>query len=227
MKKIGLLSISVLFFLLCSNITWGQIAAWNNNSLSGITLGSLNATTYDNNLNATLPSLSRGIGITATTLAGGYASSGWNVASEALAKSGNLYYQVTIIPNSGFGISLTSLDEKLRRTSSGPNNYIWSYSLNGSDFTDIGSAVSFTTTTTGGDVQPQIVLSSISDLQSVSGTIYLRLYAWEHLDQVEHSHLEQEMLIVYQSQEPSPLQAYLLQPHKHTISLSVVYLRVA
>jgi hypothetical protein len=178
MKKIGLLYLS-LFVLLCfSNITWGQIAAWNNNSLTGITSGSLNATTYNANLNTTLPSLSRGSGITATSLGGGYASSGWNVASEALAKSGNLYYQVTIIPNSGYGISLTSLDEKLRRTSTGPNNYIWSYSLNGSTFTDIGSAVSFTTTTTGGDVQPTITLSGIGTLQSVSGTIYLRLYAW-------------------------------------------------
>ena len=168
----------VLFFSMLFNEGFAQIAAWNNNSLSGVTSGSINATTQDPNLN--IPVLSRGSGVTATSLTGGYASSNWVDVDENGAITNNRYYQCTIAANSNYKVSLSTLNSKLRRTSTGPNAYIWRYSINGSNFTDIGTPVSFTTTTSGGDVQPQINLSTISALQNVfSGTtITLRLYAW-------------------------------------------------
>jgi hypothetical protein len=167
-----------LFFFTLLNEGFAQIAAWNNNSLSGVTSGSINATTQDPNLN--IPVLSRGSGIIATSLSGGYASSNWVDVDENGAIANNRYYQCTIAANSNYKVSLSTLNSKLRRTSTGPNAYIWRYSINGTSFTDIGTAVSFTTTTSGGDVQPQINLSTISALQNVfSGTtITLRLYAW-------------------------------------------------
>ncbi|HEU5167413.1 MAG TPA: hypothetical protein VFU29_17835, partial [Chitinophagaceae bacterium] len=167
-----------LFFSMLLNEGFAQIAAWNNNSLSGVTAGSINATTQDPNLN--IPVLSRGSGIVATSLTGGYASSNWVDVDENGAITNNRYYQCTIAANSNYKVSLSTLNSKLRRTSTGPNAYIWRYSINGSIFTDIGTPVSFTTTTSGGDVQAQINLSTISALQNVfSGTtITLRLYAW-------------------------------------------------
>ncbi len=157
---------------------FGQIAAWNNNSLSGVTAGSINATTNDGNLNTSV--LSRGSGITATSLGGGYASSGWNVSTEALAVSGNKYYQATINAASGFQVSLSTLDWKVRNTSTGAQTVIWAYSTDGSNFTDIGSPISLGTTPSGGTVQAQISLSGISALQNVpnSTTITFRLYGW-------------------------------------------------
>lgn len=156
----------------------GQIVAWNNNSLSGVTAGNINATTNDANLNTSV--LSRGSGVTATSLSGGYSSSNWVDANEAAAITNNRYYQCTISPNTNFTVSLSTLDFKLRRTSSGPSAYIWRYSTDGTNFTDIGSSVSFTTATSSGDVQPQINLSGIAALQNVAaGTVItLRLYAW-------------------------------------------------
>ncbi len=176
-----LMGIAIVLYLIGgTTVAWGQIAAWDNYSLSGITSGSLSATTNDANLNTSV--LSRGSGITASSLNQGYASIDWitSATTEALAKSGNLYYQVVINASSGYQVSLSTLDARLRRTSSGPNAYIWSYGPDGTNFIDIGSSVSFTTTGSTGDVQTQIDLSGISSLQNVmSGTtITLRLYAW-------------------------------------------------
>ncbi|MEI9942853.1 MAG: carbohydrate-binding protein [Chitinophagaceae bacterium] len=174
--------IYLFFFIICAGIlnlqVSGQIVAWNNNALTGITAGSINATTNDANLNTSV--LSRGSGITATSLGGGYASSNWVDVTQALAITNNRYYQSTISANNNFKVSLSTLDFKIRRTGTGPNAYIWRYSTDGTNFTDIGLPVSFTTTTSGGDVQPQIALAGIAALQNVaSGTVItLRLYAW-------------------------------------------------
>jgi hypothetical protein len=177
MRKIYFLFFITLTVILTFNAT-GQIVAWNNNSLSGVTAGSINATTNNANLNTSV--LSRGSGITATSLTGGYASSNWIDANQSDAITNNRYYQCIISANSGFKVSLSTLDCKLRRTATGPNAYIWRYSTDGVNFTDIGSPVSFTSTTATGDVQPQINLAGIAALQNVlSGiTITLRLYAW-------------------------------------------------
>ncbi|MFA4907444.1 MAG: T9SS type A sorting domain-containing protein [archaeon] len=178
MKRCLYVIFALVLLIAMAEVGWGQIAAWNNYSLSGITSGSLNATTNDANLNTSI--LSRGSGITASSLAAGYSSTGWNVATEDLAKSGGLYYQVEISASSGYKVSLSTLDARLRRTSTGPNVYIWRYSNDGSNFTDIGSTVSFTSSTSTGDVQTQIDLSGVSSLQNVINgtTITLRLYAW-------------------------------------------------
>ncbi|MEI9943273.1 MAG: T9SS type A sorting domain-containing protein [Chitinophagaceae bacterium] len=155
-----------------------QIVAWNNTSLSGVTSGSLNATT--NNANLATSVLSRGSGIVASTLVSGYSSTSWNIADQNAAIAGDRYYQVIISASSGYQVSLSTLDARLRRTGTSPNAYIWRYSIDGTTFMDIGSVVSFTTTGTSGDVQTQVNLSGITALQNVlsSITITLRLYAW-------------------------------------------------
>ena len=170
----------LLLTLLClfSLFSQGQVAAWNNSALTGTTAGSPNASTADINLNT--PVLSRGSGIIASSLTGGYASNNWMEASVASAITNNKFYQVSLSAKTNYKVSLSTLDFKLRRSSSGPNAYLWRYSIDGTNFTDIGSAVSFTTATTTGDVQPQLNLAGITALQNVNNitTITLRLYAW-------------------------------------------------
>jgi len=168
----------VSFLCVLSFFGQAQIAAWNNNTLTGTTSISLNATTADINLNT--PVLSRGSGIIASSLTGGYASNNWMEATVATAITNNKYYEVILSAKTNYKVSLSTLDFKLRRSSSGPNAYIWRYSTDGTNFTDIGSAVSFTTATTTGDVQPQLNLSGIAALQNAGSatTVTLRLYAW-------------------------------------------------
>src|ERR1019366_6993820 len=121
-------------------------------------------------------------GITASTQSAGYCSNTWGttVTTEALAISGNTYYQCTINAVATMSVSLSTLDYRLRRTSTAPDSIIWRYSTDGINFTNIGSVLAFTTTGTNGDQQTQINLSTISALQNVpnSSTITLRLYAW-------------------------------------------------
>ncbi|MFZ1617619.1 MAG: hypothetical protein WAT41_09755, partial [Flavobacteriales bacterium] len=68
----------------------------------------------------------------------------------------------------------------MRRSGTGPNAYLWRYSLDGSNFNDIGSSVSFTNSASGGVDQATILLSGIPALQAVpAGTsITFRLYTW-------------------------------------------------
>ena len=178
MRKIFSIVLATLFLLSFYSIVSAQIVAWNSyNSPSSYDI-SFSATTNDVNLNT--PILSRGTGVTATSLSHGYSSKGWTDADESGAITNNRYYQVTVNAKFGYSVFLSTLDSHLRRTSTGPNAYIWRFSIDGTNFTDIGSQIDFTTTTSSGDDQPQIDLSGISDLQNVgsSTTIYLRLYAW-------------------------------------------------
>jgi hypothetical protein len=126
--------------------------------------------------------LSRGSGITATALGRGYAANGWSLTTntKANAISTNQYMQFTVAPVTGKIVTLTALNARLRRSSAtAPNAYIWTYSTNGTSFTDIGSDVSFTSTADGAD-QTQIDLSSITELQNVPAgtTLTFRIYAW-------------------------------------------------
>ncbi|MFZ4456139.1 MAG: beta strand repeat-containing protein [Bacteroidales bacterium] len=137
-----------------------------------------NATSNNSNLNTSV--LSRGAGIVASTLTNGFSANTWDGASKASAVTNDEYYTFAINAKADYKVSLTTLDVTLRRSSTGPNAYIWKYSLDGTTFTEIGSDVSFTTSASGGTAQNQIDLSGISELQSVSSTktITFRLYAW-------------------------------------------------
>jgi len=138
-----------------------------------------NATTSDVNLTTSV--LSRGSGIAPAALQRGFSSNGFSTTATTLgdAVAANEYYQFAIQANGGYAVSLSALDARLRRTATAPNAYIWRYSLDGINFTDIGTSVSFTSTVDGVD-QPVIDLSGISALQNVpvGTTITFRLYMW-------------------------------------------------
>lgn len=101
------------------------------------------------------------------------------------AKSTGAYYQVVIQAKPGYFVSLSTLDARVRRnTAAAVSTYRWAYSLNGTDFFDIGTADVLMTRTaaddTNGDVQATIDLSGVPDLQYVPSTtiVTLRMYAW-------------------------------------------------
>ncbi|MFZ4401263.1 MAG: hemoblobin-interacting domain-containing protein [Bacteroidales bacterium] len=137
-----------------------------------------NSTTNNSNLNTSI--LSRGNGITATALARGFSANAWDVSgTKTTAENTNEYFQFTVNAKTSYKVSLSTLDATLRRTSTGPNAYIWKYSLDGSSFTEIGTEISFTSTADG-VAQTQIDLSGVTALQNVNDatTITFRLYAW-------------------------------------------------
>lgn len=175
MKK--LFTVSILF--LFNSLLLGQIAAWQFGSPAST--GSevtYNATTNDANLNTV--TLSRGTGINSSSLARAFSSTNFpNSGTKTDAITNNRFIQFTVSAQAGCKVSLSTLDIRLRRTSTGPNTYVWCYSVDGTNFTDIGSNVSFTSTTDGVD-QSQINLAATSALQNVVGgtTITIRLYAW-------------------------------------------------
>jgi hypothetical protein len=170
----------LVIFAFFSTISWGQIAAWQ----FGDPISSGNETTYAPttvNPNVTVSSLSRGAGIDADVLQRAFISNNWDAATESSANTLKEYYEFSINVNTGRFVSLSELNAILRRSSGGPDKYIWKYSLDGTTFYDIGSSVSFTSSNYEGTAQTPIDLSSISALQNVQSgtTITLRLYAWD------------------------------------------------
>lgn len=97
------------------------------------------------------------------------------------ALAGNEYLEFKVQAKGGYQVSLTSLKAKIRRNGGGPNNYVWMYSLDGSDFKEIaGAEITIPDAVPAGSAQPNIKLSAIKDLQAVpaSKTVTFRVYAW-------------------------------------------------
>jgi hypothetical protein len=183
MKSTSLLHPWLKFFavlLLCihSSLSFGQIAAWQLFGAAG-NEASINASTLDANLNTA--TLIRNGGVNATALVNTFSSTNYTAAGTRTdAVTNNLGMSFTLSAQSGYQVSLSTLDVRFRRSGTGPNAFVWRYSTDGINFTDIGSDISFTSTITGGVAQTQINLAGISALQNVpSGTtITIRLNGW-------------------------------------------------
>ncbi|WP_298307442.1 T9SS sorting signal type C domain-containing protein [Flavobacterium sp.] len=172
--KFKILIVALLF----SCFSFGQIAAWQLNGALG-SEASLNASTIDPNLNTS--TLIRNGGLTTSTLANAFASTNYTATgTRADAVTNNRGQSFTISALPGYAVSLSTLDVRFRRSSTGPNAFAWFYSLDGTTFTQIASDISYTLTTTGGDAQAQLNLSGISALQNVASgtTITIRLNGW-------------------------------------------------
>ncbi len=159
------------------SLSSAQIAAWEFNGNTGNEI-SVSATTIDPNLDPS--AVIRGSGINASGLANSFSATDFTLnGTQANAIANNDFFEFSVSSKTGFTLSLSTLDVTLRRSSTGPNTYIWRYSI-GSGFTTIGSPVSYTSTATSGVAQTQLNLSSISALQDLSSTATatFRLYAY-------------------------------------------------
>jgi hypothetical protein len=189
MKRLKLLS---LIALLCiaTQLTWGQtIAAW---TFSNVTpdWGPSPAPPTVTGSGVTVVGLTRGSGITIANTAASAAWGGNGFHDGVLQTSqtangaitlGN-YFTFTITPTAGNTLSLSGIGAyNVRRSSSGPTQFKWQYSLDGTSFTDIGGDITTgTNVAQAGNTQPAITLSGISALQNVpSGTtVTFRIVMW-------------------------------------------------
>ncbi len=155
------------------------IVAWQLNGKAGDET-SVNAGTIDTNLNST--TLIRGSGLRISAFGNAFSSTNYTASGTKAGEfTANKFISFTLNAKTGYKVSLSTLDVRLRRSSNGPNNYRWQYALDGTTFTDLGTAdVNFTNTSTDGVSQTQLSLSAIPELQNVgyATTITFRLVAW-------------------------------------------------
>jgi autotransporter-associated beta strand protein len=118
--------------------------------------------------------LTRGSGVTTagSGAANGWGGDGWSTsasAATAIADGDFAFFSVTV--SNGFALNLTNFDAyNVRRSSSGPQTGQWQWSTNGVNFVDIGSAITWgSTTTAAGNAQSAISFTNINQLQSLGG----------------------------------------------------------
>jgi hypothetical protein len=152
------------------------VAAWNFTGISSTATAT--ATTFNSNLVSTsgASDITRGAGAALSSGSNSFRTVGFQ--NNGISTSNTDYFQVTIGAKTGYKISLRTIDAKFIGTSSfytspGVTSQ-FAYSLDGTNFTLIGSPVQTTSLT-----MSQIDLSGVSALQNVvSGTtITLRYYA--------------------------------------------------
>ncbi len=185
-KRFGKAFLCLLVCLFCLNkMVQGQIIIWTfyNTATSTGTTGSeaqLSATTVDANIET--PVLTRGAGaVTGSGSARGFTGRFQITPTYYDAILNDSYYEIKVAPKNGKYVSLTTLNATLRPTSGSANTYRWVFSLDGTNFIELGpAAVTITGTDTNGYPQATIDLSSHIYLQNIpSGTtITFRMYAW-------------------------------------------------
>jgi len=156
------------------------ILGWETNAIPDPKQVSLATSTSNSHLESSLLTRGAGIATDGTAAANTFFATGWEASSVETAQSTNEYFQITAQAKTGYKVSLNSISFNFRRSSTGPNSLQWFYSLDGTSFIAIGTSISYTGTDSNGKTFGPIDLSSIADLQNVSGstTIYLRLYGW-------------------------------------------------
>lgn len=182
-KSLLLLPVKALFVvgLLCfANIANAQILAWQF-TLPTPTKGieaSINSTTTNEFLETSVLTRGKGI-IPKQGNSRGFSGNFGVDESFEDAKKSNSYFQFEVKPKIGYEVSLSSLKIILRRQEQSAHIYRWAYSLDGKNFTKIGSEdTKITFVGNNGIAQAPIDLSNIKEFQKVSKTITLRLYAW-------------------------------------------------
>jgi hypothetical protein len=152
----------------------GVLAGWDFNGLTGA--GVSPQAPMTTNANVTVGGLTRGsaFGTTGTPAgnAWGTTVSVTSPTNATTAVSANSFITFTVKANSGYTLSLSNIPAyNVRRSGTGPTSGQWQYSTNGTTFTDIGTAITWgSTTTSGGNSQTNISLSGISALQSLPAT---------------------------------------------------------
>ncbi len=177
MKK-EILLFMVIFEM--SHSGWGQIAAWDFTGVGGTSLPTYAATTFNPNLvsSSGANNITRGATAPWSTANNSFRTTGFK--NEGISTSNTDYFQVTLTPSPGYGLSLSTIDARFAGTASycvspGVSSQ-FAYSLDGSTFILIGSPQ---TTIGTPATMTQIELTGIGSLQNVTAgtTVTLRYYA--------------------------------------------------
>lgn len=96
--------------------------------------------------------------------------------ADAIAN--NLYFGFEVKPSANYKASLATLRSKIRASGGGAKTWLWRYSTDGTNFTDLGAVYYNAGTATAGVNMPDVDLSGIAGLQNLtpSTTVYFRLY---------------------------------------------------
>ncbi len=148
-----------------------QIITWELSGLTGVTAGPVNSTTSVSGIGT--GQLSRGAGLTATSLGGGFNSSGWFSSATPTtlgnAISNNDYYQFTV-PVTDATATITAVSFYIQASNTGPNTATLRSSVD--DYaTDLGTF----SVTTSNALQTVTFATAFSNQ---TGTVTFRLYGY-------------------------------------------------
>ena len=183
MKRLILVALAILCVLMLGAAAFGQvvIGGFDTSTQPGGTnnfgTSPLPPATVD--ANATVGGLTRGAGVstTGTGAQRGMGGVGFNTADAAASIAANKFFTFTVKANSGYILSLSSIDPfNYRRSGTGPVNALVQYQIDSGAFVDIATVSFPVTTTTGGSAGP-VNLSAITALQNVpdSSTVTFRI----------------------------------------------------
>ena len=135
------------------------IVGWDFNGLSAYGASPLTPNSKDGNVTS--------VGLTRN----GFATTG-TAAGSTWGGVGNGSATFSVKADPGFTLSLTQISAyNVRRSGSGATTGQWAYSLDGTTFVDIGSAITWgLTTNAAGNAQTAITLSGVSALQNLPAT---------------------------------------------------------
>jgi hypothetical protein len=148
------------------------------------------ATASDPNLS--IGGLTRGSGITNPTGTSSGAASAWGGVgttspSATDAVTNNDFATFTVTANTGYKVSLTSIEKyNVRRSKTGSTKGQWQYKIGNGSFVNIGSEITWgNNTDKTGNEQSAIDLSTITDLQNVPAgtTVTFRVLAYGASDE--------------------------------------------
>jgi MYXO-CTERM domain-containing protein len=146
------------------------VAGWSFTGLSGYGASPLTATSSD--ANVTVGGLTRGSGIGTSGTAAGNAWGGSMAAARvdaAAAITASQFATFTVTAVNGYTVSFSQIDTyNVRRSGTGPASGQWQYANGAGSYINIGSALSFTASSSGGNTMSAVDLSGISALQSVA-----------------------------------------------------------
>ena len=159
-------------------------------TVSGVAFGADNYAASVSAAGLSVGGLNRASGVTSLLASGSSsAAKGWggqNIGTLSVdavtAISNSKYIYFTISTDASSNLSLSSIDAyNVRRSASGPTTGLWQYAVGSGSYSNIGSAVTFgSTTSSAGNAQTAISLASISGLQNIaaSTTVTFRLLLW-------------------------------------------------
>ena len=118
----------LLLFVCTTTLSWGQILTFDFATIAG-NENTINSNFNDSNLG--ISTISRGIGLTATTNSDRFNATNWATTSIDNAVSGNNYMEFTISPNSTFQFSVSSIVMQLQRSGAGLSKIALRSSIDG------------------------------------------------------------------------------------------------
>ena len=137
------------------------------------------------------PVLTRGFGLNAAGSGRGFGSNAKASlengtaaqvpSTKAIAINQKVYLQVDFNTLTGYKVSLSAIDVKVRRSGAGGKNHAWYYSLNDAEYKPVGAGnISYQLTTGEGDIMPTNYLYTAPELQNIpqNTKVSLRMYVW-------------------------------------------------